>query len=211
MKFYKGSQTNIENEVFVAQTLPLNENIENRMPVDADIDDGNADGKNRKSIRERLICTMKRFRSQHAKRAFFISFTSVVLSILCSTYAITGYVTDIFNKTGSIFTEKQSSILIAVITLCTNLFFLCIVERINRKTLYIGGAISTALSLFSFAIYCLWWLERGQYQWIPPLCFAGMIFFSNSGLMPIPYILSVEIFPKDVNVNSEIFFLEVAF
>lgn len=195
MKFYKGSRANLENDVFVAQTLPLNENIENRMQIAVD---GNADGNKQESIRARLICTMKLFQSQHAKKAFFISFTSVMLSLLCSTYSITGYVTDIFNKTGSILTEKQSSILIAVITLCTNVFFLCIVERINRKTLYIGGAILTALSLFSFAIYGLWWLERGQYQWIPPLCFAGMIFFSNCGLMPIPYLLSIETCPKEV-------------
>lgn len=180
MKFYKGSRANLEIEVFVEQTLPLNGNDQNREPaiVDADTDDTS----NRKSIRERLIYTMKLFRSQQAKKAFFIAFTSNTLCLLCSTYAITGYVTDIFSKTGSILSEKHSSILIAVITLCTNLFFLCIVERINRKTLYIGGAILTALSLFSFTVYGLLWLERGLYQWMPPLFFAGMIFFSNCGL-----------------------------
>lgn len=73
------------------------------------------------------------FKVNLRKEPFFIAFTSVMLSLLCSTYTITGYVTDIFNKTGSSFTEKNSSILIAVITLLTNLLFLYIVERLNRK------------------------------------------------------------------------------
>lgn len=114
MKFYKGSETHFENKVFVAQTLPLNENIENRLPtiIDAGIDDSNVDGKIRKSTRERLTRTMKLFRSRHAKKAFFISFTSVILSLLCSTYTIAGYMTAIFVKSGSILSEKKSSILI---------------------------------------------------------------------------------------------------
>lgn len=132
MKFYKGNHTDYENGEFLAQIFQPNENVEDRIPslVDANI---NHDRENKRSIRERIFCIMEHFQSQPAKRAFFIAFTSVMLSLLCSTYTITGYVTDIFNKTGSSFTEKNSSILIAVITLLTNLLFLYIVERLNRK------------------------------------------------------------------------------
>lgn len=37
-----------------------------------------------------------------------------------------------------------------------------------------------------------------QYEWMPPFCFACIVFFSCMGLLPIPYIITIEIFPKKI-------------
>lgn len=68
----------------------------------------------------------------HAKKAFFISFLSLMLSFFCGTIVMIAYVTTIFSKTGSSLSEKTSSLLIAVTTLVANFVFLNIVERFNR-------------------------------------------------------------------------------
>lgn len=68
-----------------------------------------------------------------AKKAFFIAFTAFTLSFLSGTMTIVSYVTDIFVKTGSSFSAKNSSLFIAIIQISANLVVLAIVERINRR------------------------------------------------------------------------------
>lgn len=129
--------------------------------------------------------------------------------------------TDIFTKTGSSLSAKNSSLLVSITQIIANLVLLNIIERINRRvlinmdilrcinqlrriyfllqTLYIVSSILTAISFFFFGAYCLLWQDRPEYKWMPPLFFACIIFFSCMGLLPIPYILTTEIFPKKVN------------
>lgn len=144
------------------------------------------------------------------------------MSFFSGAFVILSYVTDIFTKTGSALSEKNSSILISITQIIANIMLLNIVERINRKviesqifvvvvvaiiqiisldilqTLYIWSAMLTTASFFLFGVYCLLWLKQPEYEWLPPLCFACIIFFSCMGLIPIPYIIITEIFPKKV-------------
>lgn len=69
----------------------------------------------------------------HAKKASFIAFTSLTLSFLSGTITIVSFVTDIFTRTGSALSEKNSSILMSIAQIVANLVFLNIVERVNRR------------------------------------------------------------------------------
>lgn len=71
--------------------------------------------------------------SPHARRAFFIAFTGIVLSFLTGIIILMGYVTDIFYRSGSSLSEKNSSILVSITQIIANLVLLNIVERVNRK------------------------------------------------------------------------------
>lgn len=66
------------------------------------------------------------------------------------------------------------------------------------QTLYIGSAIACSLFYFLFAAYCQFWLKQPNFEWLPPFCFTFIILFNGMGLSPIPYILLIEIFPKEV-------------
>lgn len=48
-------------------------------------------------------------------------------------------------------------------------------------------------------MYCLWCLEMPEYKWMAPFWFGCVTFFSCMGLVPIPYVLTIEIFPKKVH------------
>lgn len=157
----------------------------------------------------------------HAKRAFFISFTSLALSFLSGTLTILAYVTDIFTRTGSSLTEKNSSLLVSITQIIANLVMLNIVERFNRRvfllfvfisanlycnkktfflqTLYIWSSVLTTASYIMFGVYCLFWFKNPALEWMPPFCFACIVYFSCMGLLPIPYIITTEIFPKKAN------------
>lgn len=68
-----------------------------------------------------------------AKRAIFISLTSLTLSFASGTVIILCYVTDIFAKSGSSLPTKHSSLLVSITQITANLIFLNTVERINRR------------------------------------------------------------------------------
>lgn len=122
-RFYKGE--NVEPEK--AEFLPESPDDEYTRGMANDDDNKN------KSIRERLSSELKKFQNPQAKKAFFIAFTSIIMGFFCGVWFLVTYVTDIFNKTGSSLSDKNSSLLISFATLFTNLVFLNIVERFNRR------------------------------------------------------------------------------
>lgn len=74
--------------------------------------------------------------------------------------------------------------------------FLCILQ-----TLQICSSILTTLSFFSFASYGLFLSNNHEFDWMPPFCFSCIVFVSWLGQIPISYIVTFEIFPKEVREN----------
>lgn len=72
------------------------------------------------------------------------------------------------------------------------------------KTLQITSSILTTISFFFFGVYCLLWINQPEYEWMPPFYFACIIFFSWMGQIPIPFIITIEIFPKKVNITNQL-------
>lgn len=96
----------------------------------------------------------KKFQNPVIKRAFFISFMSLFFANFTFTMTIGQYVTQIFDITGSSFSDKNSSILISIITLIGNLVLLSIVDRINRKVSWNFVFYSLiAIQFFDFLIF----------------------------------------------------------
>lgn len=122
--------------------------------------------------------------TRHAKKSLFISFTMITLAYLTGTVTILNYITVIFAQTGSALTEKHSAILISVTQLTGNFVFMNIVERFNRKTLYICSALSTAALFFLFGAYGYFEIKDLGYEWLPPACMSLTIFSSCMGLLP---------------------------
>lgn len=184
-----------------------------------------------RSVRNQMIIVNLFLGTPHAKNAFFISFTSLTLSFLTGAFTIVGFATYIFKETGSSLSEKDSSILVSITLLTGNLIFLNIVERINRRvfssmifiamelklkqfaifqTLYITSSVLTMAAYFLFSAYGYFWLKQPGYEWMPPFCFACIVYCSCMGLSPIPFILSFEIYPKKVHDNF-LTFVDISF
>ncbi|XP_055296382.1 facilitated trehalose transporter Tret1-like isoform X2 [Sitodiplosis mosellana] len=186
-KFYKGSAAALEHAEFLQKLK--DEKVEKGM---SDNDENQTEMELNTKISLRDFCT------PHAKRAYFISFVGLILSFLTGSMLILGYVTDIFTKTGSSLSPKNSSLLVSVVQIIANCIFLYIVERVNRRTLQISSSILTTISFFLFAIYCSFWINQPNYDWMPTTLFTCIVLFSWLGLIPIPFIITIEIFPKKI-------------
>ncbi|XP_055296383.1 facilitated trehalose transporter Tret1-like [Sitodiplosis mosellana] len=184
-KFYKGSIAALEKVDFIQ--VPNDDELEN-----GKLNDVTDESKTNSKL------TLQDFLTPQAKKAFFIAFTAFTLSFLSGTMTIVSYVTDIFVKTGSSFSAKNSSLFIAIIQISANLVLLNFVERVNRRTLYIWSSILATVSFLLLAAYCCLWIKKPEYEWMPPFCIACIVFISCMGLLPIPYIITIEIFPKKI-------------
>lgn len=80
-----------------------------------------------------LLIYFSRLGTPHAKKALVISLSMVTLAYLTSTLTLVAFITQIFNETGSILSEKESAILMSITQLSANLIILNIVERFGRK------------------------------------------------------------------------------
>lgn len=123
------------------------------------------------------------------------------LSLLTGVLSIPNFTTAIFNESGSSLSENDSAILVAIITLAANLLTLNIIERFNRRTLYILSSVCTMLGYALFAVYGFF--LKGQpglewLNWMPLFCFASIVFSSWFGIVPIPYIINLELSPKKI-------------
>lgn len=87
--------------------------------------------------------------TRKAKRAMLISFMSLFLSFIGGVPVIFGYVTAIFNRTGSSMSEKDSSLLISFVLLSANIVVLNIVDRFNRRVLIQITKIILIVSIFN--------------------------------------------------------------
>lgn len=166
--FYKGSIAEPEGQLFLSPS-PAKKVESGKFPIASNTDQfvdtvGNTTRFNNRSKYNRIMATLMKFQSHRAKKAFFIAFTLLILT--CPTWMLMGYVTDIFNRSGSSFSEKKSSLLISVTTILANLLFLNIVERFNRKVCYIHRQfwaknlpINEVFMVGMFGIYAKFWVK----------------------------------------------------
>lgn len=87
-------------------------------------------------------------RIKQAKKAFFLNYSFLILN--SPLWILPVFVTYIFSKTGSTLSEKNSSLLVSITMLITNLVFLNCVERFSRK---VPESLFRHHLLFSFIIY----------------------------------------------------------
>lgn len=170
--------------------------------------------------------------SPQAKKAFYISITLAAIYILSGTIVIADYSTEVFARTESSISPKSSTLFVSIAKFTANVIFLVIVEQFSRKvcnqvliffstvnhfydfwqyhafqSLFIGSSIASAIFFCLFGTYCLLWLHQPEFNWMPLFCCACINFSSGMGLSQMPFIISMETFPKKVYENS-IFYLQ---
>lgn len=140
--------------------------------------------------------------TRQAKKAYLICFVAYALSFLAGVNVMRDFVSEVFQQTDSVISIKNSSLVISSVAFVGNVLCVMIIEKLSRKSLYIGSSIVTAAGYFAFSIYCYFWLHHPDFKWMPIVCFAWTVFFSSLGLYAIPYALAAEIFPIKVTKSQ---------
>lgn len=112
------------------------------------------------------------------------------------------YSTAYFAEAGSSLTPIQSSILICIVQLIANSFTIFLIERLGRKILFITSSIGSGLGLIILALHNIYKHELPDFNWVPIYGLSFTIFIASSGLLTIPFIITVDVLPSNVSRSN---------
>lgn len=121
---------------------------------------------------------------------------------LSGCFSMLTYTNAIFEEAGSSLSPNASAIIIALVQWGANCLTIAIVDRAGRKVIYSISAFGAALGLTVLGVHSLFRVQLAEHSWIPVVAFAFYIFIASIGLLPLHYVILVEIMPKKVSVAT---------
>lgn len=149
-----------------------------------------------------MNCIVSLVKTRAVRRAIYISLMLVILPQFCGCYILMSYSTAYFAEAGSSLTPIQSSILICIVQLIANSFTIFLIERLGRKILFITSSIGSGLGLIILALHNIYKHELPDFNWVPIYGLSFTIFIASSGLLTIPFIITVDVLPSNVSRSN---------
>lgn len=139
-----------------------------------------------------------------AKKAMIIGLTMTVCNQLSGAWPLMTYTQAIFEEAGSTLSPNLSAIIVSLVQMAANVLSIVVVDRIDRKKLYSISAIATATGLAALGLHSLYKEQLTEYASIPIVAFSFTIFVASCGILPLHYVILVEIMPKKVRQNRSL-------
>lgn len=127
-----------------------------------------------------------------------IGVTMGVGNLLCGAWPLMTYTQAIFKEAGSTLSPNLCAIIVALVQVTANVIVIIIVDRIDRKVLYSLSATATGIGLAALGLHGFYRDYLTEYTSIPITAFSFIIFASSCGVLPLHYVILVEIMPKRV-------------
>lgn len=133
-----------------------------------------------------------------AKKAILIGISLAICNQLSGAWPLMTYTQAIFEEAGSTLSPSLCAIIVSLVQLVANVVSIAIVDRIDRKTIFSCSAICTGVGLAVMGLHSVYKDFLTEYASIPIMAFSFTIFVASCGILPVHYVLVVEIMPKKV-------------
>lgn len=130
----------------------------------------------------------------------YIAFSLMILIVLRGTAILVSYVTEIFSTINPNISPYNASVMIIIIIIIGNIIFINLVDRAGRRTFFVCSSFGATFGLIIFAFYLYYLTDNHAYDWVPIVCVSCILFVSCLGMRSIPFIVVMEIFPKEVSI-----------
>lgn len=121
-----------------------------------------------------------------------------VCNQLSGAWPLMTYANVIFEEAGSTLSPNVSAIIVSLVQFGANCVTIAIVDRIDRKKLFSCSAICMGIGLVSLGLHNIYKEHLSEYTFIPIVAFSFTIFVASCGILPLHYVILVEIMPKKV-------------
>lgn len=124
------------------------------------------------------------------RKALTIGVVLALANHFSGSFAIITYAAEIFQATGSIFTENQSALIIAAIQLCGTCSLPFLVERVGRKAMYVlstGGTTFGFTTLATYLLFRSWHYDVTAFNWVSIVSLSLVVFSQTIGLSTLLY------------------------
>lgn len=142
--------------------------------------------------------------TKSSRRAVTIAFVLVILPQLCGVYILLSYTTAFFDEAGSTLKPVESSILISLVQLVANTITIFLIDRLGRKVIFTFSSIGTGIGLFILAVHHAYRDVLPESNWVPIYGLSITIFIASIGLLPVPFVMTIDVLPPKVCIQFKI-------
>ncbi|XP_035795544.1 facilitated trehalose transporter Tret1-like [Anopheles albimanus] len=141
------------------------------------------------------------FASPSARKALLIGLVLVSLNQLSGCFALINYTAQIFADAGSDLDPNMAAIIVGAIQIIGSYGSTIVVDRCQRKHVYIVTSFLAAIGLFAMGTHGYLKSQRidvSAINWIPVASLSFVIFIASVGLLPLTFVILSEILPPKV-------------
>uniref|UniRef100_A0A182NGP0 Major facilitator superfamily (MFS) profile domain-containing protein n=1 Tax=Anopheles dirus TaxID=7168 RepID=A0A182NGP0_9DIPT len=141
------------------------------------------------------------FAPQSARKALLIGLVLVSLNQLSGCFALINYTAQIFADSGSDLDPNMAAIVVGAIQIIGSYGSTIIVDRCQRKHVYIATSFFAAIGLFAMGTHGYLksqHVDVSAINWIPVASLSFVIFIASVGLLPLTFVILSEILPPKV-------------
>lgn len=136
-----------------------------------------------------------------ARRGFLIAFTLLMCQLFSLSPVLTVYASKIFQDSGSDLDPNISTIIMGTIQLIGSLLAIIFVDHIGRRILLVLSSTGCTIGLFTMGLYGFignMGYDIGPLGWISVASLSLILFSVSSGLVPLSFVVIVEVLPPKV-------------
>lgn len=125
----------------------------------------------------------------------------MAVSQFSGTFTISNYAATIFSKSGSTVDPNLSAIIFGCLQVLGTLCASSLIDKLGRKILLLVSTTGTAIGLVITGIYSYLGHEGydiSSFNLLPVISLSLIIFIAAIGVIPVPYVLVNEIFPRKI-------------
>lgn len=136
-----------------------------------------------------------------ARRAFMIVFSLLLVNQWSGSFILSNYAATIFKESGSRIDANVASIVMGVFQVCGNYAASHLMDRFGRRSSHIVSAAGSTISLTATGLYVYlvrsgW--DLSAFSAVPVVLLSFFIFICAIGVIPVPFIVMVEVMPAKV-------------
>lgn len=133
----------------------------------------------------------------------------MILPQLCGIYILLSYTTAFFDEAGSTLKPVESAILISLVQLVANSITVFLIDRLGRKIIFTTSSIGTGIGLFVLAMHRAYRDVLPESDWVPMYGLSITIFIASIGLLPVPFVMTIDVLPPKVCFHFKILIWQI--
>ncbi|XP_053948850.1 facilitated trehalose transporter Tret1-like [Anastrepha ludens] len=153
------------------------------------------------------VVTWRDFFTKQAIRAFGLGIILMLMNVFTGSFALLNYMSSIFVVIQTDIDPNTNTIIIGVVQIIGTVSAINLVDRYGRKFLLIISNASMGICLAAFGMYAFFAEETSvdlsaYRSWLPLLIMTFIIFACNIGIIPVTFVVLVEILPAKIRSKA---------
>ncbi|XP_050328763.1 facilitated trehalose transporter Tret1-2 homolog [Bactrocera neohumeralis] len=158
------------------------------------------------------VVTWRDFFSKRAVRALSMGSMLILINVFSGSFAILNYTSSIFGAVKTDIHPNTNTTIIGLVQIIGTITAIILVDRYGRKMLLMFSTASMGICLAAFGMYAFFAEETSvdltpYRSWLPLLLMALIILAANVGVIPVTFVVLVEILPPKIRSKGASFCL----